>query len=89
MSEKIVPKSVMILQKTVLLLLVILCIISALHLSLKLSQNSTINEGVIAINQAYLRHNAIVDVTYYSRKIWALANGLINYKDNIEKNQIY
>ena len=88
-SEKTVPKSVRILQKTVFLLLLMLCIISGVQLSLKVSQNNTIDEGVTAINQAYLRHNTMVDISYYSRKIWALANGLINYDSNATLNNIW
>jgi hypothetical protein len=31
----------------------------------------------------------MVDISYYSRKIWALANGLINYENNETRTRIW
>lgn len=47
---------------------------TAIELSFKVSQINDVDEGIAAIKNSYMRHNIMVDVNYYARKTWNLAN---------------
>lgn len=68
-SEKTVPKSIKILKRTVIVLLLIICVLSAVEFSYRIGQKGDINEGVEAIYNSYMRHNIMADVNYISRYI--------------------
>lgn len=68
-TEKTVPKNIKILKRTVIFLLIIIVVLTGIELSYKINQKNDIEEGVSAINNAYLRHNTMVDVNYQARKI--------------------
>lgn len=66
-SEKTVPKSIKILTRTVFLLILILIALSGFDLGFKLSNETTIQEGVDAINYGHLTPTLMEEVNYYTR----------------------
>lgn len=69
-AEKTVPKSIKILQRTVLLLIVIVIVLTAVSLAEKVKQVSDILEGIDGITNSYSRHDTMADINYNSRKMW-------------------
>ncbi|KAL4466115.1 hypothetical protein ABPG74_004352 [Tetrahymena malaccensis] len=76
-SEKTVPKKIKILNRTALLLLLILCGVSAYDLGFKVSNENTVNEGLEAIQSGYVLSETLSTSIYYSNMLYELANNLI------------
>ncbi|KAL4485750.1 hypothetical protein ABPG72_012290 [Tetrahymena utriculariae] len=76
-SEKTIPKKIKILNRTALLLLLILCGLSAYDLGFKTSNESTVTEGLEAIQSGYILSKTLSTSIYYSNMLYKLANNLI------------
>ncbi|EAR83936.2 PAS domain S-box protein (macronuclear) [Tetrahymena thermophila SB210] len=77
-SEKTEPKSILILKRTVLLLLIILMTLAIVTLVLKIQQQSDIQEGVNAINDSTIQISFIEQVNYYTRLLWLVGNSMLS-----------
>lgn len=73
-SEKTVPKSIKILQRTVYLLILIIIVLTAVSLGEKIKQTSDIEEGMTGIYTSYNRHNVMSNINYNTRKMWLADN---------------
>ncbi|KAL4450352.1 hypothetical protein ABPG74_009058 [Tetrahymena malaccensis] len=73
-SEKTVPKSISILKKTVISLIIVILVLSGVELSFKLSQGNEISTGFNSIFTSYQRTDIMADVNFYSRRVFNLAN---------------
>ncbi|KAL4478284.1 hypothetical protein ABPG72_016596 [Tetrahymena utriculariae] len=73
-SEKTVPKSISILKKTVISLIIVILVLSGVELSFKLSQGNEISTGFNSIFISYQRTDIMADVNFYSRRVFNLAN---------------
>ncbi|EAR98621.2 PAS domain S-box protein (macronuclear) [Tetrahymena thermophila SB210] len=73
-SEKTVPKSISILKKTVISLIIVILVLSGVELSFKLSQGNEISTGFNSIFTSYQRTDIMADVNFYSRRVYNLAN---------------
>lgn len=73
-SEKTVPGSIKILTRTVFVLILVLFALSGYDLGFKMTNKSTISEGVYAIYYGYLTPVLMEDVNYVVRILHMLGN---------------
>ncbi|KAL4459259.1 hypothetical protein ABPG73_001296 [Tetrahymena malaccensis] len=77
-SEKTEPKSILVLKRTVLLLLIILMTLAIVTLVLKIQQQTDIQEGVNSINDSTTQISFIEQVNYYTRLLWLVGNQMLS-----------
>jgi len=76
-SEKTVPKSIKLLSRAILFMLLILVVLAILILVFRLNQTSDFSDGIEAIGEAYDRTNLMAQINYDTDKLYILANSQI------------
>ncbi|KAL4464830.1 hypothetical protein ABPG74_011391 [Tetrahymena malaccensis] len=76
-SEKTKPKTIKILQRSVVLIVIFLFILTSVDLAYKFKEYDMLQEAMNAIYYSYNRHSTMADINYSTRKIWFLSNSYI------------
>ncbi|EGR33302.1 PAS domain S-box family protein [Ichthyophthirius multifiliis] len=82
-SERNIPKSIKILQSTVILVILFVFALCGIEIWFKIQQFDKTRNGIDSIFYGYQRHNIMADVNYITRKLWSISNLYYSNQDII------